>query len=80
MAKFTNPVNGYKRTDGGVLTWLWCLIFGPFYFASRGNWGWVFFGLFLGMITCGISWLLFPFFVYKINRTQLYDKGFVRVD
>jgi hypothetical protein len=35
---FQNPANGYvaKATDG--LTWLWALLFGPFYMAYKGAW------------------------------------------
>lgn len=79
MAKFINKANNYKTTNGGKLAWLWCLCFGPLYFAARRNWTMVFIGLFLGVFTLGISWLVFPFRVYAINRKELLMRGFTEV-
>lgn len=33
---FAHPSNGYVEKATGAFTWLWALIFGPFYFAYRG--------------------------------------------
>lgn len=74
---FTNPKNNYTMTDGGQLSWLWSLLFGPLYFAVRGNWGWFFISAIMAFITFGISHLFIPFFARKINRTDLLRKGYV---
>lgn len=76
MTKYINPANNYEMTDGGKMTWLWCLLFGPFYFASRRNWTMVFCGMLMGIFTLGLSWFIIPFFVYKINRKDLLMKGY----
>ena len=74
--KYVNTLNNYETTDGGKFSWLWCLLFGPIYFAVRGNWGWFFLAFFFNLITFGIAALITPFFVYKINRTHLLRSGF----
>lgn len=79
MAKFVKPENNYQVTNGGTFAWLWCLLFGPFYFATKRNWTMVFIGLFCGLFTLGLSWLIFPFFVYHINRKELLMRGFKEI-
>ena len=79
MSKFVNPSNNYETDNGGKLAWLWCLLFGPIYFACRRNWTMVFVGLFFGLFTLGLSWFIFPFFVYSINRKNLLERGFKQV-
>ncbi len=34
--KFRNTTNGYVEEVS--VAWLWCFLFGPFYFAVRGIW------------------------------------------
>ena len=77
--KYTNPNNGYEVSDGGAFSWLWCLLFGPLYFAVRGNWGWFFLAFIIALCTLGISHLILPFFVYKINRTHLLRQGYTNL-
>lgn len=79
MTKFINPVNNYETNNGGKFAWLWCLLFGPLYFATKRNWTMVFIGLFLGLFTLGLSWLVFPFRVYSINRKNLLIHGYREV-
>lgn len=76
--KFQSPTNGYEVTDGGPFSWLWSLVFGGFYFAFRGNWGWFFIYGLLAIGTFGLSALVVPFFTYQINRTHLLRNGYVR--
>jgi len=73
---YIHPVNDYEETDGGKLCFLWSFLFGPFYFAFRGNWDWFMISICLGIITVGISPFIIPFFARKINRTHLLRKGF----
>jgi len=35
---FENPANGYREKATGGWTWLWALLFGPFYFLYKGAW------------------------------------------
>ena len=34
-----HPTSGAKRAILGPLHWLWCLLFGFIYYASKGMWG-----------------------------------------
>jgi len=34
-----HPITGAHRTILGAVHWLWCLLFGPFYYAAKGMWG-----------------------------------------
>lgn len=54
----------------GSVPFLWCLLFGVFYFAYKGVWGHFWLGLFLGAVTFGISWLIYPFFAKGILRNH----------
>jgi len=75
--RFRNLTNGY--TEESRLCWLWCLIFGGFYFAYKGLWTHFFIGIFLAMFTCGLSWLIYPFFASTIVRTGYLRKGWVEI-
>jgi hypothetical protein len=48
---------------------LWCLLFGPFYFAAKGAWIHAVIALLAALVTMGLSWLVYPFFAKGIvNR------------
>lgn len=47
-------------------SFLWCLLFGCFYFMVRGIWTHAVISILLAIITYGISWLIYPFFAKKI--------------
>ena len=34
-----HPISEAVRTIIGPFSWLWCFLFGPFYFAVKGMWG-----------------------------------------
>ena len=34
-----HPTSGAKRAILGPLHWLWCFLFGFFYYAAKGMWG-----------------------------------------
>jgi hypothetical protein len=65
--------NGYQEKAN--FCGLWCLLFGVIYFAVKGVWTHVFVGLILAFLTCGISWLIYPFFAGKIVRKSYLKKG-----
>lgn len=77
--KFKNPANGYIK-EVSSLAWLWTLLFGIIYFAVKGVWTHVFVGLFLAIITAGISWLIYPFFAKSILRNHYLEKGWIEIE
>jgi hypothetical protein len=80
MTRFTNPSNSYTEEASGPFSWLWCLLFGFFYFAVKGNWKHAIISLLLAVVTGGISWLIYPFFVYGINRRFYQNRGWIQVE
>lgn len=75
--KFRNPQNGYvvEINHSGF----WTLVFGCFYFARHGAWGFALIAFVTALFTCGISWLIFPFFGKKIIRDSYLRKGWVEI-
>lgn len=53
------------------------LFFGIFVPLARGDWKWFLISLLAGIVTVGISWLIFPFFYNKIYLNELLEKGYV---
>lgn len=76
--KFKNPQNGYivETNHPG----LWTLIFGCFYLAKHGAWGFALIAFVAALLTAGISWLIFPFFGGKIIRDSYLRKGWIELD
>lgn len=56
----------------------WCLLFGCLYFLTRENWVHATLSAALAIMTVGISWLLYPFFVNSINLAHYARRGYVR--
>ncbi|TLS78352.1 hypothetical protein FE236_00955 [Mariprofundus erugo] len=75
---FKNPANGHNETIP-QLAWLWTLLLGIIYFGVKGVWTHVFVGLFLAIVTAGISWFIYPFFAKKILRNHYLKKGWIEV-
>ncbi len=73
--KFQNPSNDYIEESAGALSWLWCLLFGPIYFLVKGNFFHALVSFILAICTFGISHLIYPFFVYGVNRTYYLKRG-----
>jgi hypothetical protein len=75
---FQNPEN--EHVEGvSPLSWLWCLLFGTFYFALHGVWRHAAISLALAIITAGISWVIYPFFAYKAMRNHYLRIGWKEV-
>ena len=72
---FKNPINGYMEASNTM--WLWCLLFGVFYFAYKGIWIHVFIGFLAGLITGGLSWFVYvtltktPFITPEVELLKL---------
>lgn len=77
--KFKNPSNDYVEEISDS-AWFWVLLFGPFYFAVKGIWVHVFVGALLGLVTSGISWLIYPFFAEIILRKYYLSRGWIELD
>jgi len=77
--QFRNPLNGYVESSTGSASWLWCFLFGAFYFLFKGNWKHVLLSIIFALCTLGISWFIYPFFVRKINDAKYLRAGWVPV-
>jgi hypothetical protein len=75
--QFKNPSNGY--IEESTSPWLWCLLFGAFYFAVKGVWRHFFIAGVLAICTFGLSWLIYPFFADDIIRTAYLRRGWTEV-
>jgi len=73
---FKNPANGYVEFVN-PRSWLFCLLFGPIYFAYKGIWTHVFLSIVLAPITLGVSWLIYPFFVNSIIKGAFSKNGWI---
>lgn len=69
-----NTYNNHKVLISGA--WLWCLLFGAFYFAYKGIWGHAILAIILGIITGGLSWLIYPFFSRNIIINHYLERGY----
>jgi hypothetical protein len=74
---FRNPANGYEEQYDQA--WLWCLLFGGFYFAAKGIWTHAVVGLGLAVMTVGLSWFVYPFFAEQIVRRHYLRRGWTLV-
>ena len=75
--RYENPVNGYEETAS--VPFLWCLLFGVFYFMVKGIWKHVFISFLLACCTLGLSWLVYPFSARGIVINYYGRKGWTRI-
>jgi len=75
--RFRNPANGYEENANHP--GLWCLLFGPVYFAAKGIWSHMVASLLLAVVTGGISWLIYPFLARKFVRADYLRRGWIEV-
>lgn len=52
------------------------LLFGVFVPLVRGDWKWFVITMLAAIVTCGISWLVFPFIYNKLYLNDLLNKGY----
>ena len=74
--KFYNPANNAEEEISKA--WVWCLLFGPFYFAYKGVWPHAILSLFIAVVTGGISWLVYPFFTQRVMEKYYLHNGWQR--
>ena len=75
---FENPQNSY--TEQVDKAWLWCLLFGTFYFIYKGVWVHAAISFGMALMTSGLSWLIYPFFADKAIRKAYLQKGWKEVN
>lgn len=80
MSMYQNPANGYTEKVSTNASWFWCLLFGTLYFMFNGIWKHAIISLFLSLLTGGISWLIYPFFVYGIIDAHYQRLGWVKLE
>jgi ribosomal protein S27E len=76
---FKNPANGYTE-EVARDAWAYVLLFGCLYFAVKGVWTHAVAGFVLAFLTCGMSWLVYPFFANKIMKNHYLRKGWIQVN
>ena len=74
---FKNPLTQEVRSSSSKVSWLWCLLFGAFYFMFKGNWKHVLLYILFGLITLGISMFVYPFLVKDINNAKYLRSGWI---
>ncbi len=72
--RMTNP-SGASVKVAGPTSWLWVLLFGSLYFLVKGMLGHMFISAIIAVFTFGISWLIYPFFTYRIIKNHYIHKG-----
>ena len=71
-----HPVNKSREPIYEGFSWP-CLLFGCFWYAYKGMWGWGLISFALAWVTFGISWLVFPFFANEQFAKSLLSKGYL---
>lgn len=73
---FRNPANNHvEKFDR---PWLWTLLFGAFYFLSKGIWTHFLLYLLLVPLTFGLAWFVYPFFAASIVESHCLRKGWIK--
>lgn len=86
---FMNPANRYIEKVTGAWTWLWPLLFGPFYYIYKGAWPYAFAYL-LALILLGggqtgvllsfVLWVVFAIAIYPVVRATYSRSGWIETD
>ncbi len=75
-AKAYNPSNGAVEEIWEGFSWP-CLFLGFIWYIYKGMWGWGVIALILAIFTCGLSWLIFPFFANEQHAKSLLKQGYL---
>lgn len=76
--KFKNPINDYEETSS--VPFLWCFLFGVFYFIIKGAWAAAILSFIAVMFTGGLAWIVIPFMAKGIVRNAYLRKGWIEVE
>lgn len=74
---FKQPINNYEEEYNTAVAPIWCFLFGPLYWLARNNVFHTVLSFFLAIGTVGISWVIYPFFVNRINIKAYAKKGWI---
>ncbi len=74
---FRHPANGHTVT--ARKSFLWCLLFGCFYFMKHDAWSSALIALAAAIFTGGLAWLIYPFFAKGIIRKNYLRKGWTEI-
>ena len=75
---FHNRTTGSTiRVSRGGVFW-GCLLAGPFFFAIVGEWGHAIFCLGLGLVSGGLTQLVYPFFANQIIKHKWTSRGYIQ--
>lgn len=74
---FTNPGNAYSENYDTAVSPIWCFLFGPFYWLARANIAHALLSFGLALVTCGVSWFIYPLFANKINIRNYRRRGWI---
>lgn len=77
--EFQNSKNDYILRVASPFSWLWVLLFGPFYWVYKGVYRHAILGVLLGMVTIGISHFIYPFCTYTILRKHFLERGWIEI-
>jgi len=75
---FKNPANGHIETVYGDV-WIVVLLFGCFYFIAKGIWTHAVIGFLAALLTCGVSWLIYPAFAEQALLSHYRRLGWIEV-
>lgn len=76
--KFINPTKNYQEEANSPF--LYCLLFGFFYFAYKEVWSHAAISLGAAIVTGGISWFIYPFFAKEAVRKNYLKNGWTQVE
>ena len=75
---YENPTNGYQEKVGSA--GLMCFLFGPLYFLAKGIWTHAIISAVAAILTCGLSWLVYPFCARTLVEQNYLRKGWMPVE
>ncbi len=79
VLSFENRFSGFRKDVVIPAAFVFCLIFGPLYFAVQGNWRHAIAAAVLAAVTDGVSWLIYPFFIRRLTLAHHERTGWRRI-
>lgn len=76
VLRFRNPINNHIEESSDE--WFPTLLFGGFYFLSKGIWTHFLLYLLLVPLTLGIAWFVYPFYARSIVEQHYLRKGWIK--
>lgn len=77
VMRFKHPTTDYVETIESP--WVWVLIGGSIYFIIKGIWTHAVASMFLALVTCGLSWFIYPIFARDIVRAHYLKQGWTEL-